>query len=283
MPVQLLHGGVSQVGVTNDVWASLEGEMWVWVAGTVTNDLHPIYPNTFPPVYESGHCQDLNFRQYRAGGRSADEMSNDVWMSTDGQRWNQQADAAEFEPVYYPSMASDTSGYVYLAGGILQLNSSPRYSSREVWRSTDLGRNWRLMSSGYNHRTGMPMGPAARAVSALIATPSNALLYMTGVNTETSINNSPDSYFEDVWASTNQGRTFDPINLNTQFGRRDDTRVDITSSGIVAMAGGYGGWPGNLWPSIIYTDVWASVNGGYTWSGMHYRMGFSTGAAFCTI
>jgi hypothetical protein len=121
-----------------------------------------------------------------------------------------------------------------------------------------------MMASGYDYYTDLPMGPGARASSALFSTPSNALLHMTGVNTEWSMSGDADAYYKDVWASTNQGRTFEPINLNSPFGRRDDARVDITSTGIIAMAGGYVG--GGVWSSFVWNDVWASVNGGYTWS-----------------
>jgi hypothetical protein len=138
--VQLLHGGTSNDGATNDVWATQDALTWLWVAGTVGQEMHPFYPDTFSPVYDSGHCQDSNHRQYRAGGRSGDLSFSDVWMSVDGFRWIEQTSYAEFEPRYLPSMTGDTNGYIYLAGGVLDASGPTRRSSSEVWMSNNQGR-----------------------------------------------------------------------------------------------------------------------------------------------
>ena len=214
---------------------------WVWVAGIYQIEEHPYYASTvFDPVYDAGTCQDASFRQYLAGGRQNGQITSEVWMTVDGFRWTNQGEAA-WDPVYKPSMTGDSAGTIYLAGGILDLNANPRRSSGAVWMSSSQGRSWRQVSTGYDPRTGMMTGPGERAVSILLSMPSNALLYMTGVNTGVGTGDRPESYQKDVWVSTNQGRAFDPINLNAPFGRRDDASAVVTVGGIVAMVGGYGG------------------------------------------
>jgi len=66
--------------------------------------------------------------------------------------------------------------------------------------------------------------------------------------------------------STNLGKIFDPVNLNTPFGRRDDSNAEISDGGLIVLAGGYGGTgQGAERTGEIYNDVWVSPNGGYSW------------------
>lgn len=249
------------------MWASTNGRAWVWVAGTASGEEHPYpaYAETFAPWNEASHCQDVSFRQYRVGGHRDGILYNDVWSSIDGARWTEQSYAAEFEPVYLANMVGDSNGYIYLAGGILDLTGNPRMSTGSVWQSTNQGRTWRQMSSGYN-QNGQISGPGQRAVSILLNQETNTLIWLTGVNTGYGTNDRPESYYKDVWVSTNQGRTFDPVNLNTPFGRRDDSNAEITSGGLIVLAGGYGGTgQGQERLGEIYNDVWVSPNGGYSW------------------
>ena len=307
---QLLYGGQSNQGAQNDVWASTNGRSWVWAAGYADGEEHPypLYAETFPRVFESAHCQDSQYRQFRVGGRLNGQVFNDVWMSIDGSRWTEQTAAGEFEPVYLANMVGDSTGYIYLAGGILDDQGNPRRSTGSVWQSTNAGRTWRQMSSGYSPQTGLPNGPGERAVSILLNSDTNTLIWLTGVNTGYGTNDRPESYQKDVWVSTNLGRTFDPVNLNTPFGRRDDSNAEIASSGLMVLAGGYGGTgQGQERTNEIYNvpltahtprthcsvprvdrllasrmltvllclhpvpaaqDVWVSANGGYSWSGL---------------
>jgi len=98
-------------------------------------------------------------------------------------------------------------------------------------------------------------GAGTRSVSLLLSSQSNQLIWMTGVT------HNPEQYYKDIWVSTNQGRTFAPVNLNAPYGRRDDANGEITDGGLIVMAGGYEG----SGTGEIYNDVWASANGGYSW------------------
>ena len=249
------------------MWASTDAVTWVWAAGTVGDESHPVFPDTFEPTAEAAHCMDSSFRQYRLGGHRDGSISGAVWSSVDGARWTEQTSAGEFEPVYLANMVGDATGNIYLAGGILELNGNPRRSTGSVWYSANQGRSWRQLTTGFNEATGQPTGPGERAVSILLNAQTNTLIWLTGVNTGYSTGDRPESYQKDVWVSTNQGRTFDPINLNTPFGRRDDSNAEITDGGLIVLAGGYGGTGGGLErTNEIYNDVWVSPNGGYTWS-----------------
>ena len=168
-------------------------------------------------------------------------LPSDVWMSTNGFVWSEQSAAAEFDPVYLASMTGDSMGNLFIAGGVLEIGGNPRMSSGRVWMSTaaSAGRQWRMMSDAVD-ANGVSSGPGARAVSILLSTPRNELLWLSGVNTGTYTNN-PLSYRSDVWVSTNQGRSFNPITLNSAWGRRDDANAEITTGGLTVLAAGYGG------------------------------------------
>jgi hypothetical protein len=260
----LLYGGQTSQGGQNDVWASSNGRAWYFVAGVSDGFEHPVYPDTFPPWNEIAHCQDSQYRQYRAGGQRDGQIYNDVWSSVDGVIWREMASAAEFDPVYLANMVADSNDRLYIAGGILELNANPRLSSGTVWTSVNQGRTWRQVYQGTD-ANGIPTGPGARAVSILLNSDNN-LIWLTGVNTGFSTGDRPESYYKDVWVSTSLGRTWEPVNLNTPFGRRDDANAEITANGIMVLAGGYSGTGQGLsQQGEIYNDVWVSANGGYSW------------------
>jgi hypothetical protein len=68
------------------VWASSNGRAWAWVAGWSNGEAHTYYGDTFPNNEEAAHCQDIMYRQYRAGGRFPnEEPTNDgQHCSSDG-------------------------------------------------------------------------------------------------------------------------------------------------------------------------------------------------------
>ena len=267
--MQLLYGGQTNQGAQNDVWASTNGITWLWVAGTSDGREHYYYAPTFTPTNEANHCQDNAYRQYRVGGWIDGQIVSEVWMSVDGFRWTPQTTDAPFTPVYLANMVGDTTGAIYIAGGIIDLNGlngNPRRSTGDVWMSRTQGRTWTQQHYGRNSETNLPSGPGERAVSILLNTQTNALIWLTGVNSGLGQNDPAESYQKDVWVSTNNGRNFHPVNLQTPFGRRDDANAEITDAGLIVLAGGYSGTGQGLESTgEVYNDVWASPNGGYTW------------------
>ena len=106
-------------------------------------------------------------------------------------------------------------------------------------------------------------GPMRRAVAMLLSTSANQLIWLTGVNTgyaQTDID-PYEAYQQDAWASSDQGRTWGSVNTNVSYGRRDDANAEITSAGLIVLAGGYAGTR----TYERHNDVWLSANGGYTW------------------
>ena len=77
-----MYGGITDQGAQNDVWATTNGRVWIFVAGISDGIPHP-YQNeryaetSFPPWYEAANCQDNNFKQYRAGGHRDGIVYND--------------------------------------------------------------------------------------------------------------------------------------------------------------------------------------------------------------
>ena len=233
------------------------------------NDEHYYYPTTWPAREEAAHCQDSTYRQYILGGHVGSEIYGEVYSSVNGYQWTLAHAGGDFEPVYLANMVGDMNGAIYLAGGILDTNRTPRRSTGAVYVSTNQGKNWRQTTSGFNTNTGLPSGPGERAVSILLNSQTNTLIWLTGVNTGYEVdaaNDRYESYYKDVWVSSTQGRNWDPINLNTPFGRRDDANAEITDGGLIVLAGGYAGTGQGLEREReIYNDVWVSPNGGYTW------------------
>ena len=250
------------------MWASTNGISWIWVAGPSDGEEHYYNIDTFTPTGEGSHCQDSSYRQYRAGGYQNGVILSEVWMSVDGQKWSLQTADAEFQPVYLANMVGDMNGYIYIAGGIIDLFGArdPRRSTGDVWMSRNQGKTWVQQFYGRNPDTNMPQGPGERAVSILLNAQTNTLIWLTGVNSGLGLNDPAESYQKDVWVSTNMGKNFSPVNLQTPFGRRDDSNAEITDAGLIVLAGGYAGTGEGLETrGEVYNDIWVSANGGYTW------------------
>ena len=184
----LLFGGSSNYGAQNDVWVSRDGATWYWVSGISDNDEHPRYSElSFYPVIGGATAMDQNYRFFIAGGAAQGSLTSEVWMSISGDRWVLQTEYPEWQPCYMASLVADRNNYLYLAGGINQLGPNPRADNAEVWRSTNSGRNWWLLTSS---------GSSPRASSILLSL-SNALLWMTGVDTNIGPFDPPEAYFGD--------------------------------------------------------------------------------------
>ena len=223
--------------------------------GTVDGEEHPYYVDTFPRT-GAAHCQDVEQRQYVAAGYADEALLNDVWMSLDGILWRLQSDSAPFPPVYQASMTADSTGRLYLVGGVLQMNkANPRMTSSEVWSSTTQGRTWSPMLSGFDSQ-GQPLGPSARAAAQLLAMPTGQLLWMTGVNPGLTVGDSVDSYLKDTWISSSQGRGWGGLTLPGpgSFGRRADARAVVTAEGVLWLAAGYSG--GTRDQAEVYNGHW---------------------------
>ena len=197
-----------------------------------------------------------------------------VYTSLDGVSWQLRTENA-WTPRYFASMVADTANNVYVAGGILDdsgRDGMPRQSSGQVYRTTAQsgGQSWQLMNNFNDDYDAVNDGPSRRAVSMLLSTAANHLIWLTGVNTGYGQNDPYESYMQDAWASSDAGKTWGQINSNVSYGRRDDANAEITAGGLIVLAGGYAGTR----TFERYNDVWLSANGGYTWGLVtaHYTL-----------
>jgi len=73
-------------------------------------------------------------------------------------------------------------------------------------------------------------------------------------------------YNNDVWASMTGGKTWVSINKRAAFQPRGDSQVEITSTGVIVILGGVTSKvAGQEDDRLVVNDVWASLDGGYSW------------------
>jgi hypothetical protein len=202
----------------------------VWVAGTIDNVPHTRYPVSFPLRGQVAHCQDFHFIQYRAGGNVGSLLFNDVWSSINQLqgKWTLATANAPWAPRFLASMTSDSTGTLYIAGGILAFAGVTRAAANDVWRSTNGGVGWTPQFTGAG-------GPAQRGVALLLSGAPSQLLWTTGVNTGVS----PSVDFADSWASSDGGATWGQANPLSVFGRRDDANGEVMGNGILVITAGF--------------------------------------------
>jgi hypothetical protein len=201
---------------------------WVWAAGPAGGQVHR-YRTTFPPRSEVAHCQDRDYVQYRAGGSNSTGIWNDVWYSTNklSGAWVRATAAASWSPRYLASMTSDSTGVLYIAGGILSF-VGVRPSANDVWMSVNKGVDWSVRSTGND-------SPGQRGVSLLLSGAPSQLLWLTGVNTGVT----PSTYYADSWASSDSGTTWGQATGAAAFGPRDDANGEVFLNGIIVITAGY--------------------------------------------
>ena len=169
--------------------------------------------------------------------------------------WTRATDAAPFSPRYLASMTSDSTGAVYVAGGILALGGNVRPTANDVWMSVDGGVTWTSQFAGGT-------APGQRGVSLLVSGAPSQLLWMTGV--DTGVN--PSVYYPDSWASSDSGKTWGRATGAASFGPRDDANGEVFGNGMLVVTGGYTSGGGGL-PAQILNDGQLNVAVGAHESG----------------
>jgi len=103
----------------------------------------------------------------------------------------------------------------------------------DVWMSQDEGRNWQLRTAN------VPWGP--RSVHAGLVTRMDSgveVIYHTMGYVEYDSDTNTGLYTNDIWHSTNMGRTWAPINAKAPWVARGDGQIEMTSSGVMVVTGG---------------------------------------------
>ena len=255
----------------NDVWISTDhGVVWELLAG------HSLYGRTgdvgaydaafrtsfTPDTYAPAFTLDSSNNIYRIHGEISDggECSNAVWMSTNGIQWTNQytdATARRITPNrLYAGAIGDSRGNIYVAGG--RACAGPGVASQErndVWMSSDRGKNW-------VQQTAQALWPK-RAVFQLLSMTSprlakDVLIVFAGW--------SGTSDYNDVYASSDQGKTWRMLTQRAAWMSRDDANAEVTRNGLIVMTSGKSERQMNgTTVSEILNDVWVSADGGYTW------------------
>jgi PKD repeat protein len=135
--------------------------------------------------------------------------------------------------------------------------------TNDVWRSTDKGATWTLMTSAAEYGTG-------RWEASVVAMPDGSIVLMGGShNTD---------YYNDVWRSVNNGASWDPIKPNDGnywTARHGQTSVALSDGSIVLMGGNSG--------VTYYNDVWRSTDNGATWNQQTATAGWQARTEFGSV
>ncbi len=117
----------------------------------------------------------------------------------------------------------------------------------DVWRSTDNGRNWTLMTAG--------AGWSARSGHSCVVVqgPPDHIILMGGENS--------GGYLNDVWMSEDYGVTWTQKTANAWPSPRSGHSSVVMHDGSIVVMGGYGGG------SNYFNEVYRSTTNGATWEG----------------
>jgi len=75
-------------------------------------------------------------------------------------------------------------------------------------------------------------------------------------------------FYNDVWTSSDLGKTWVVATANAPWARRGDAAITANSAGNIFIAGGYGETPGAAEPDSLLNDVWMSSTDWKTWTPM---------------
>ena len=261
------RGSYNNAGAYNDVWAlDAATDTW-WLIGGVTPD-GTASKNVNNPLQDQGRtadCYDNAGRMYAIAGTGSDGRKNSkVYMSADGGlNWRMMSESAPFVGREAAACATGSNGQVWVMAGALDDNDVDYLN--DVWESRTMGATWtrKTAAAPWSIRT------QADADCLQNSTLNGAdILYLSnGYDGQ----KWPGQRQNDVWASSNGGSTWVVITANAPYRGRQDGQLIITPSGaMLTVAGDVGiNEPGN------FNDIWASLDGGYTWGLCNLTAGFS--------
>jgi len=134
-----LVGGQSGAASLNDVWSSADGISWTEATSAAA----------FSP--RLGHCLVTDAEKLYLIGTSSDSLYNDVWSTTDGVTWTEVLPDSGVKDGTNRFLNRGSMGCVYLNGYFYIYGGSDSTGfTTEVFRSSDKGRTWMSISSGYS-------------------------------------------------------------------------------------------------------------------------------------
>ena len=225
----------------NDVWRSIDqGATWTQMtaaAGWRGRDGHTsvVLPDGSIVVI-SGH--------YSLGYGYI--YLNDVWRSTDqGATWMQMTDAPPWTGRAGHTSVVLPDGSIVLMGGI----DGPMNWRNDVWRSTDQGATWMLMTAA------APW--SARTSHSSVVLPDGSIVLMGGHD---------GSRRNDVWRSTDQGSSWTQMTAGAPWTTRSGHTCVALPDGNIVLMGGF--------DTSYQRDVWRSTDQGATWTQMTAAAGW---------
>ena len=164
-----------------------------------------------------------------SGGLTNTGYYNDTWISSDkGVTWTQKSTAPGWRKRYSFAMAPLPGNIVLLTGGV----DDTTYSDNDTWKSTDNGVTWSLVNASG--------GWIQRGEQDLIGLQDGSALLVNGWNSKS------NTYYNDVWRSSDQGATWTQLTGTTGWGVRSLSMLTQIPDGSILM---YGGIPD-------YNDTW---------------------------
>lgn len=176
------------------------------------------------------------------GGLEVTGYLNDTWRSTDeGATWTLINASSGWSGRRDHSSVAMPDGSIILMGG--ELDALPNIYSNEVWRSSDNGRTWTLVTASAEW--------SPRYLHKSIAMPDHSIVLIGGWNGKT--------YTPQVWRSTDSGATWLLQTGSAGWSTRYQTDIVVTPDGSLhLMGGGNGGGYNN--------DTWISSDNGVSWT-----------------
>lgn len=240
------------------MWVSSNGgDTWDLVSGTsrpltgpVVNSTNTV--RTFTDGARSADCSDNDGGLYLIGGssRSPTYHWSNVSYSSDVVNWDNWG-SQSFWRRQRSTCAVNRNRQLFVLGGLTHVNNAATASaSNDVWMSTGTGGRggWSLVTLRSNWRTRQG--------------PNSDFYYSSYLNTEVLyvMNGYVGAQrWNDIWVSVNNGQSFARLNAAAQYAGRMDAQLTVNSQGVMIISAGDCGDTCNK------NDVWASLDGGYTW------------------
>ena len=252
----VLYGGEStalpaQNRSLNDVWLTQDGTQWHLVSGTA-NGVTATSTRNLVDYARTADCQDDAGGLYLVGGstRSPTVHGSNVSYSSDVVNWDHYTNQA-FWRRQRSTCTVNAQRQVFVVGGLTHVNgAAAATASNDIWMSANVGGNggWTLVTARaeWYRRQGMNADFFYNSYLGV------ELLYVMNGYDGT-------PRWNDIWVSTNHGLSFARVNAAAPYKGRMDARVTFTKAGAMIVSSGDCGDTCNA------NDVWASLDGGYTW------------------
>jgi hypothetical protein len=257
----IIWGGRYSSSFHNDVWATSDsGTTWELLAGTSkpsggTAVTSGSPNNALSDFARTSDCFDSAGRLYSMTGTRSGTKVSEIWTSPNGGlAWTKLADGP-MAPRERATCFTDKFNNVYLAGGV-----SDNGVLGDLWKSSDFGISWTDIS--VNQSLWLPRQGSEG--NHWFSPTFNKDILFHGLGYSSSV------HFNDIWASSDQGASWVVITQSAPFLGRFDTEFRSSTNGILVVSAGdcATNLPGNM------NDIWASLDGGYTWGACNLTAGF---------